>query len=45
MGRKRNIYCIIEQNIKKIRKEKNLTSLKLSKMYNLSHGYLKKPRS
>ena len=41
MVKKRNIYCIIGQNIKRIRKEKNLTSLKLSKMCNLSHGYLK----
>ncbi len=41
MENKRNIYCIIGQNIKRIRKEKNLTSLKLSKMCNLSHGYLK----
>ena len=39
--RKRNIYYIIGQNIKRIRKEKNLTCLKLSKMCNLSHGYLK----
>lgn len=41
MVSKKNIYCIIGQNIKRIRKEKNLTSLKLSKMCNLSHGYLK----
>lgn len=41
MESKRNIYYIIGQNIKRIRKEKNLTSLKLSKICNLSHGYLK----
>lgn len=41
MENKRNIYYIIGQNIKRIRKEKNLTSFKLSKMCNLSHGYLK----
>lgn len=41
MENKRNIYYIIGQNIKRIRKEKNLTSLRLSKMCNLSHGYLK----
>ena len=41
MQSKRNIYYIIGKNIKRIRKEKGLTQLELSKRCNLSHGYLK----
>lgn len=36
-----NIYSIIGQNIKRIRKEKGLTGFELSKKCNLSHGYIK----
>lgn len=41
ISKKINIYYIIGQNIKRIRKEKGLTGLELSKMCNLSYGYLK----
>ena len=36
-----NIYFIIGQNIKRIRKEKGLTGAELAKKCNLSYGYLK----
>lgn len=41
MNNKANIYKIIGNNIKRIRKERHLTALELSKKCNLSHGYLK----
>lgn len=39
--KKINIYNVIGQNIKRIRKEKGLTGFELAKRCNLSHGYLK----
>lgn len=36
-----NIYYVIGQNIKRIRKEKNLTGAQLAMKCNLSHGYIK----
>ncbi len=37
----RNIYNIIGSNIRSIRMQRGITSLKLSKICNLSHGYIK----
>ncbi len=39
--KKTNIYSVIGQNIKRIRKEKGLTGLELAQKCNLSYGYLK----
>lgn len=38
---KTNIYKIIGQNIKRVRKEQGLTGLELAQKCNLSYGYIK----
>lgn len=41
----KNIYNTIRKNIRKYRKEKGITSAKLSEMVNLSHDFIRQIQS